>query len=268
MAISLNPIQTNIYNYTTRTNSFKNNHVNFCSKIPLKTDYPDLKQYNLPVVGEYYCAPVSAANAVIEFSRQGFPNLYQTNHPIKLISKLGKHFKTTNQGTTTENLCNGLKSYVESKGYKADIKYQGFRDITPDIKSANVPDLNWIKNEINKNNAILLNLGIYKKSVQDGKTIYTRHYGHFVTVVGAGNNGLSNAADYLTIHDPYNRVQGDHYIRAEQIKEGKLIHNKGDNEIALTDNAQGFLEIPQRFNYIASDEVAVINGAVSLNVHK
>lgn len=266
MVISLNPIQINSYNYA--ANSYKNNSVNFCSATPLKTNYPDLKQYNLPVVGEYYCAPVSAANAIVALSEQGLPNLYKSNHPMKLIAKLGKHFKTTNQGTTTENLINGLKSYVESKGYKAKIKYQGFRDITPNTKSSNIPDLNWIKDEINKNNAVLLNLGIYKKSVQNGKTVYTRHYGHFVTAVGAGNNGLTNAADYLNIHDPYNRVHGDHYIRTEKIKEGKLIHNKGDNEIALTDNAQGFLEIPQRFNYFAPDEVTIINGAISFNLHK
>lgn len=268
MTISLNPIQINSYGYTARTNSYKNNPVNFCSKAPLRIKYPDLKQYNIPKVGEYYCAPVSAANAIVALSNQGFPNLYPANNPMKLINELGKYFRTTNQGTTTENLYKGLKSYVESKGYKADIKYQGFRDITPDVKSANIPDLNWIKNEINKNNAVLLNLGIYKKSVQDGKTVYTRHYGHFVTATGAGNNGLSNAADYLTIHDPYNRVHGDHYIRTEQIKEGKFIHNKGDNEITLTDNAQGFLEIPQKFNYFEPDEVAVINGAVSFKVHK
>lgn len=268
MVITLNPILINSYNYTARTNSYRNNSVKFCSKIPFKVEYPDLKQYNIPKVGEYYCAPVSTANTIVAISNQGFPNLYQSNNSMKLIDELGKYFKTTNQGTTTENLCNGLKSYVESKGYKTNIKYQGFRDIKSDIKSANVPDLNWIKDEINKNNAVLLNLGIYKKSVQDGKTVYTRHYGHFVTAVGAGNNGLSNSPDFLTIHDPYNRVSGDHYIRVEQIKEGKLIHNKNDNEISLTDNAQGFLEISQRFNYFAPDEVAVINGVVSFNVHK
>lgn len=268
MAIAISPIHINSYNYTARTNTCSNNRVNFCSTAPLKIDYPDLKQYNIPKVGEYYCAPVSAANAIVAISNQGLPSLYPSNHPMKLINELGKVFKTTNQGTTTENLCKGLKAYAESKGYKADIKYQGFRDITPDIKSANIPDLNWIKNEINKNNAVLLNLGIYKKSIQNGNTVYTRHYGHFVTAVGAGNNGLSNASDYLIIHDPYNRVHGDHYIRAKQIKEGKFIHNKGDNEITLTDNAQGFLEIPQKLNYFEPDEVAVINGVVSFNVHK
>lgn len=268
MAISLNPIQINSYNYTARTNSCRNNSINFCDEASLRIEYPDLKQYNIPEVGEYYCAPVSAANAVLMFSENGFSNLYKENHSMKLINELAKDFKTTNQGTTTVNLINGLKSFIESKGYKTEIKYQGFRDVKSDIKSANVADLSWIKNEMNKNNAVLLNLGVYKKSVQYGKTVYKRQYGHFVTATASGHNGLNNAPDYLTIHDPYNRVQGDHYIKVKTIEEGKFIHNKDDDEISLTDNAKGFLEVTQRFNYFEPDEVAVINGAVSFNVHK
>lgn len=268
MAVYLNPIQINTqYKHPQSPTLYKNNGINFCSKTPLKINYPDLKQYTIPEVGEYYCAPVSAANAIIMLAHKGFSNLYQNKNSLSTIHELAKHFKTTNQGTTTENLCNGLKSYAESKGYKADIKYQGFRKIDSNIKSSNVPDLNWIKNEINKNNAVLLNLGIYKKSVQDGKTVYKRQYGHFVTLTDTGHNGLANVSDYLTIHDPYNHIQGDHYIKVKPITEGKFIHNTDDNEISLTDNAVGFLEIPQKFNYFASDEVAVINGALSFNVY-
>lgn len=243
-----------------------NNRVNFGAQTSKRAEYPDLKQYNIPEWGEYYCAPVSAANAVAMFSNKGYPNLNQANSK-QLINDLALNFKTTKRGTTTENLIKGLRDFVESKGYKADIKYQGFRDIDPSVKSANIPDLNWIKDEINAGNPVLLNLGIYKKSMQDGKAVYVRQYGHFVTAVGAGTDGLSANPNYLTFHDPYNRVKGDHYIKVKQISEGKLIHNAGDDEIALTDNAAGFLEIAQRFNYFAPDEVAVINGALSVGVH-
>lgn len=285
MAISL--LNINTYNVTQSKQDFKcqsrvglpthrqkfdyaliaNNSVNFCAEKSVTTEYPDLKQYDIPKVGEYYCAPVSAANVIAMFAQNGFSNLNQSNDSRKLIEDLAQSFRTTKHGTTTANLCRGLTSFVESKGYKANIKYQGFRDIDPTFKSANIPDLNWITNELKNNNAVLLNLGVYKKSVQNGKIVYTRQYGHFVTAIGCGNNGLAVASDYLTIHDPYNRVKGDHYIKVKQITEGKFIHNPDDDEISLTDNAAGFLEAAQRFNYFAPDEVAVINGAISVSVH-
>lgn len=260
----VNPYQ---YCNLPRISAYSNNSVNFGTQNSKRADYPDLKQYNIPEWGEYYCAPVSAANAVAMFSDKGYPNLNQAHNSKQLINDLAQNFKTTKRGTTTENLIKGLRDFVESKDYKADIKYQGFRDIDPSIKSSNIPDLNWIKDEINAGNSVLLNLGVYKKSMQDGKTVYTRQYGHFVTAVGVGTDGLSANPNCLTIHDPYDRVKGDHYIKVKQISEGKLIHNAGDDEIALTDNATGFLEVAQRFNYFAPDEVAVINGALSVGVH-
>ena len=263
MAVS--PVNT--YQYFPKVNFYTNNRINFGADTTKKAQYPDLKQYNISEWGEYYCAPVSAANAVAMFSDSGYPSLNQSHNSMQLITDLAQSFKTTKRGTTTANLINGLKEFVESKGYKADIKYQGFRNIDPSIKSGNIPGLNWIKDEISKNNAVLLNLGVYKKSTEGGKTIYTRLYGHFVTAVGAGTDGLSANPNYITFHDPYDRVKGDHYIKVKTIPEGKLIHNAGDDEIALTDNAAGFLEVAQRFNYFAPDEVAVINGALSVAVH-
>lgn len=258
----------NTYQYSVPAVSFyANTRVNFGAQDSKRAQYPDLKQYNISEWGEYYCAPVSVANAMAMFSDNGYPNLNQSHNSMRLITELAQDFKTTKRGTTTQNLINGLKEFVESKGYKADIKYQGFRDIDSNVKSANIPDLNWIKGEINAGNAILLNFGIYKKSTQGGKTFYTRQYGHFVTAVGAGTDGLSTNPNYLTIHDPYDRVKGDHYIKVKQIPEGKLIHNADDDEISTTVNAAGFLEVAQRFNYFAPDEVAVINGALSVNVH-
>lgn len=266
MVISLNFPQINTFqNYApVKTNSYRSNPTSFGSQIS-KTTYPDLKQYSIPAVGEYYCAPVSVANGIIMLSQNGFPNLY-TNDSMGLINELAKLFETTSNGTKTANMCKGLNKFVESKGYEANITYQGFRDVDSKIKLADVPDLNWIKGEISKGNAVFLNLGVYKKDSQGSKTVYTRKYGHFVSATGCGNNGLTNNPDYLTIHDPYNRVAGDHYIKVQKIKEGEFIHNKDDDEVSLTNNAKDFLEISQRFNYFAPDEVAVINGVISLQV--
>lgn len=157
------PVNTYQYYNLPRISVYANNTVNFGTQQSKRAQYPDLKQYNIPEWGEYYCAPVSAANAMAMFSDNGYPNLNQSHNSMRLINDLAQNFKTTKRGTTTENLISGLRDFVESKGYKADIKYQGFRDIDPSVKSANIPDLNWIKDEINKKNAVLLNLGVYKK---------------------------------------------------------------------------------------------------------
>lgn len=235
----------------------------FLNATPFKGEISDLKQYKLSQVGEYYCGPVSAANAIVMQSQKGFSNLL-TGDSNKLIYELASYFKTDKNGTTTANMCKGLDAFVASKGYKSKIQYQGFRQ-ADNYKTGALPDLKWIREEINKGNTVLLNLGVYKKSVQNGETVYKRQYGHFVTATGEGHDGLNN---YLTMTDPYDRAKGNHFIRPSVIEKGKFIHNADDNEAVLTDNAAGFYEISPRFNYFASDEVAVLNGVVSLEVKK
>lgn len=259
-SVIINPIKINSIN--------KNNTVSFPSHPSFKSSFPDLKQYEIRGMGEYYCGPVSAANGIIMLAQRGFSRLYQPQDSKSLINELARYFKTDKNGTTTANMIDGLQSFVNAKGYNSKLKYQGFRPIDPKYKITTIPNFDWIKNEINKDNAVFLNLGIYKKNIQDGKTIYTRQYGHFVTATGQGSNGISIEPNGLTIHDPYNRVHGDHHIKVQEITQGKFIHNSDDNEISLTDNAAGFYEISPKFNYLAPDEVGIINGVVSLEMVK
>lgn len=231
-------------------------------------EIPDLKQYDLPNVGEYFCAPVSVADGIISLSKKGFPQLYKQENSTALINELASYFKTDEKGTTTNNMCLGLESFINSKGYNSNIKYQGFRPTEQKYHTTLIPDLNWIKQEMDKQNAVILNLGVYKKTTQNGKTVYKRQYGHFVLATGKNTNGVGIDPNYLSIHDPYDRVKGNHYIKTSSIAEGKFIHNSDDNEKVLTDNAKGFIEIPTKFNYFSSDEVAVIDGAISLEIKK
>lgn len=237
-------------------------------KLPVQHNISDLKQHGQGELSEYLCGPVSTANGIIELSKKGFANLYKTNDSKALINELTSYFKTDKNGTTTKNMCDGLEAFVRAKGYTPEIKYQGFREINPKYKNSLVPDLKWIKDEIDKQNMVLLNLGVYKKANINGKNIYQRQYGHFVLATGKNSNGITPDANYLTIYDPYDKVQGPHYIKTSKINQGKLMHNADDNEVSLTDNASGFLEVPTKFNYFAPDEVAVINGALSLGVKK
>lgn len=246
---------------------FASTHVTF-GRNNLLINSPDLKQYDVKGKEGYYCGPVSAANGIIMLTQNGSPNLYQQGKEPELIEELAGYFKTDEKGTISDNMCKGLEAFVESKGYKSKINYQGFRPVDTKYKIAPLPDFNWIKNEIDQHKAVFLSIGVYKKSIQDGKTVYKRQYGHFVTAVGNNSNGLSIQPDYLTIKDPYSKIKGNHYIKINQIQEGKLIHNSDDNEVSLTDNAAGFYEISSKFNYFRPDEVGIINGVVSLEIIK
>lgn len=269
MKISLIIPKNNIYFTSANITGYSKNPISFGANNNISsTSTSDLKQYDIPEMGEYYCGPVSAANAIITLSQSDFSNLYQSSKSSVLISELAKYLKTDKCGTTSNNMCKGLEAFIGAKGYKCKLAYQGFRPVDEKYKTASLPDFNWIKNEINKHNAVFLNIGVYKKSIQGGKTIYTRHYGHFVNATGMDNNGFGIDPNYLTIRDPYNRVKGDHYIKVSQIKEGTFIHNPDDNEISLTDNAAGFYEISPKFNYFTRDEVGIINGVISLEIEK
>jgi len=259
----------NIYFRSSSVSSIpKLNGVSTRSALSFKSDIPDLKQLDVKDKEEYYCGPVSVADGIIMLANQGFTALFKSNSPSKLIEELASSFKTDTNGTTSKNICEGLETFVKSKGYNPEIKYQGFRPVESKYKVGAMPDLAWIKNEIDKKNAVFLNIGVYKKHIQDEKVIYERQYGHYVMATGHGHNGLENNPNVITIHDPYNRVKGDHYIKVGKINEGNLIVNKDDNESSLTDKATGFYEISSRFNYFEPDEVGIINGVISLGIEK
>lgn len=264
----IHPQTNNYYAPININNRLTKNSVSFGINNTSNTSKPDLKQYEIQDMGEYYCGPVSAAGSIITLAQSGFPKLYESNNPSNLIEELAKYFKTDKNGTTSDNMCKGLEAFIGSKGYKGKINYQGFRPVDLRYKIASLPDSNWIKAEINKHNAVFLNIGVYKKDIKDEKTVYTRNYGHFVTAVGSGYNGISIDTNYLSILDPYDKINGEHYIKVKQIQEGKFIHNADDNEISLTDNAAGFYEISPKFNYFAPNEVGIINGVISLEVSK
>ncbi|MEI8389379.1 MAG: C39 family peptidase [bacterium] len=231
--------------------------------LPISVPFPNLKQED-----EYSCAPVSAANSIIWLSNNGYKNLYTSNNPSTLIEELSKHvklIKEVNKGTTANNMCVGLENFINSRGYKiSKLEYQGIRPVDDKYKTSMCPDIEKIKKEIKKGNVVLLNLGIYNKK----NSQYERHYGHWITVTGTGQNDSLSDDKSLAIHDPYSKSNGNFYIKPAKIESGKFFHNYDDNEKTLTDDASGFYEIPEKFNYLENDEIAVIDGAVILEMDK
>ena|GEM_PF-1639432 len=254
MKIQLNSINYNTYNkYASvpfRSNFYTDSSVNMIS---------DLKQHN-----EYYCAPTCAANALLNLASKG--NFHLGENFENLIEGMAKTMKTSDKGTTSNNMCAGLDEYVRNMGYNCKIKYQGFRDVNPKYKRDNMPSMAWIKNELDQGKSIIVNIGIYKKVNENGKAVYKRDSGHYINVIGYGSNGIAKDPNCLTITDPYNKVQGNHYIKLNKIEEGKFVHNPTDDEVSLTNNAKGFYEITPRFNYFDPDEIGVLNAAVSVEV--
>lgn len=211
--------------------------------------YSDVKQKN-----EYYCAPAAAANSIITLTSS-------KNNSETLVEELAHIMHTDKSGTTSNNFCKGIEEYFNSKGRNIKIEYSGFRNVDKKYKTGELPDFEKIKNALKNNCAVVLNLGVYKK-IGDK---YIRQYGHFVNAVNAGFNGYSADKNSLSITDPYNKIGGLHYISLKPIESGKLIHNKDDNEVALTDNAKGFYEISPKFNYFEYAETAVLNGVIIIS---
>lgn len=213
-------------------------------------DYSDIKQKN-----EYYCAPAACANVVYKLSDK------QNENPDLLVDELAKYFKTDKNGTTSQNLCKGLDEYFKAHNCNISIEYQGFREVDKKYKTADLLDIDKIKSAVNNGKFVILNLGIYKKL----NNAYIRQYGHFINIVGANSNGISCENNCFTVTDPYNRVSQKQYLKLLKIKDGKFIHNKDDNEIALTDCAKNFYEVSSKFGYFENGETAVINGAIIIS---
>ncbi len=90
-------------------------------------------------------------------------------------------------------MCTGLESFSYLQGMQTiKDRISGFRPVDSKYKTADIPDFNKIKSEISRNNIVLLNLGVYKKQTQEGKTSYNRQYGHWVMATGQGSNGYSS----------------------------------------------------------------------------
>lgn len=214
------------------------------------SDYSDIKQKN-----EYYCAPAACANVVYKLSDN------QNKNPDLLVEELAKYLKTDKNGTTSQNLCKGLDEYFKAHNSNINIEYQGFREVDKKYKTADLPDLDKINSAINNGKFVILNLGIYKKL----NNTYLRQYGHFINAAGTNSNGILCENNCFTITDPYNKVSQKQYIKLSKINDGKFIHNKDDNENALTDCAIGFYEVSPKFSYFENGETAVINGAIIIS---
>lgn len=228
------------------------------------TKFPDLKQYAIKGCEEYYCGPVSLANGIAYLRQDGYPNLLRTKSNMETIDMLAIYLKTNRRGTTTNNLCLGIKNAIKDSGYNyKSIEYKGNRAVNREFSKGDLaPDLEWIKSSVEKKGIVLLNIGIYNQ--KDG--VYQRKWGHWVTVVGHGYDGKNRNPNALIIQDPYKKAKENSYFTLEKMNEGILIPSDKDDERTLNQNAQDYYKITSKIPYLQKDEISVVNGVIALEM--
>ena len=198
--------------------------------------FSDIKQED-----EYSCAPVSAANCIINY------NNFDNNDLVEYFSKTAK---TSTKGTKANNLCKALDKYFVKNKRKAYIKYYGIRPVDKKFRSDKA--LN-IFDEISNGKSVILNIGVYE---QNGNVL-KRKYGHYVNAVDINKDGK------ILITDPYTKEP--YFIEIKNYKlNSKIKHNKDDNE-RICRKKYDYKEITN-VPYLENNEKALLNGVISVNL--
>ena len=200
--------------------------------------FSDIKQKD-----EYSCAPVCAANCIINY------NSFKNNES-ELIKYFSKTAKTSEKGTKTNNLCKALEKYFKQNKRSAIIQYDGIRPVDKRFKSPKT--LNTF-NELQSGKSVILNIGVYKF---DGTT-YKRIYGHYVNAINIDEKGQ------ILVTDPYEKAKA-FYIDLKDINTPAIQHNKDDNEKVIK-NDFNYKEV-NGIPYLKQDERALLNGIISINL--
>jgi hypothetical protein len=188
----------------------------------------------LPDQGRMYCGPVAVANSIMWLDENGYDRLVldtedRKKDQFELISVLGSpaYMNTgPERGTSIGGFLNGVHKYVLERGYpRARLAYQGWRDHGTTFGTGiAVPDLAWIRAGVRGSGSAWLNIGWYTYDPESDE--YTRHDGHWVTLVGYGYDDRLDHPAYLVMHDPAWGNGTDirhHYLLLDQITGGMLV---------------------------------------------
>lgn len=189
--------------------------------------------------GRTFCGPVAASNAILCLAKSGYPQLIDSTASereaqIELIRTLGSsEYMATEKGDGTgpQRLIRGLTKYVNERGGEIDaIEHRGWVPVSKKFNpTESRPTLEWLAEAVaNPRGMACVNIGWYTHD-EDANT-YTRHGGHWMTVVGVDlDEDLTPENSTLLLHDPAPRSGKDkvtHEARLEQLSDGKLVGNK------------------------------------------
>lgn len=218
--------------------------VNAFAEFPVQIDgMPDFcqtdKEGRFYDGGRKFCGPVAASNSIMWLAQRGYPQLIDRNESdkavqIELIRTLGSpsHMKTEgNDGTGPLRFMQGLHAYVTDRGGKIErLEYQGWVPVPREFNpTRSRPTLDWMCRAVELPGGMAcINVGWYTHD--EATDTYTRHGGHWMTVVGGGVDQDGNQDDsILLLHDPAPRSgkgKVTHYSRVEELTDGKLVGTK------------------------------------------
>ena len=239
---------------------------------------PDMMQtdpeLNLPGGGKNYCLPVAVSNSFMWLAENGYQHLKpalqdrkQAQSKIARILGSAKYMKTSlKNGTGTSGALNGVDRYIQKRGYHFDrLEYQGWRKHPARFSTGKkVPDLKWIKEGIEGDAGVWLNVGWYRYNERTDQ--YRRIGGHWVTLVGYGMDEKGkNDPDVLIIHDPASRAGrffAHEYVRVEEIESGELMGKK----FGLPRSAVGYYKLKGGMHIKRKADYGILDGVVVLKM--
>jgi len=188
---------------------------------------------------EYSCAPVSSYNLITKLC----PDCE------KDIKELQKLEKTNFKGTTTYNLCQGLKKYFKKQSKTVQIKYYGIKKVKKYKISSNI-NIEELTSEISNNSQSILNIGIYIKNSNGN---YVRQWGHYVNLISIEGN------KQLIVFDPYDKNKTPIIWKLRQLNDFCL-ENINDNE--KYEKTTNIYAVENKIHYLEPNEIVIINGIV------
>ncbi len=160
--------------------------------------------------GRMHCAPTAAADGLIylanAFELEDLVPGAGHEEQIELIKELADDFETDPAigGTNPDKILTGLRAYVESKGYQLSrLELKSWRGVSAANRKCLLglrPDLPWMQSAAeDEETVVLFNFGWYEENDAGG---YTRNGGHWVAVVGRGEE----PTEFL-VHNPLLRPE-------------------------------------------------------------
>lgn len=240
------------------------------------SDMPDLtqtdKRGNLPGKGRSYCGPVAVSNSLVWLARHGYPNLapgyngtIQSQASIAKVLGL-KYMKTNSKGTNTTRVIQGVRRYVQDRGYRiAYLGYSGWHWVPSNYFTGQKrPSLAFIKRGALGRSAGWINLGWYK--YDPVRRTYKRVRGHWVTLAGYGvdSNG-KKSPDTILMHDPASRngrKMATNYVKLRLLNGGTMFNNSGKRTV----NAKGFYAIKSGLVINKKADIGIIDGVVLMTM--
>ncbi len=261
-------------------------------------EFPTLYQMdasaNFEGSGAKYCGPVAASNALVWLAAHGYPRLlpdasgdtlygglnYATSRTRKAQTDLvhsimdGGFVKMRPEdgtpkggGTSAFGIAQGVRAYVESKGYQIDeLKMaQILTEPSADYPSgmlSNTLSLDAVKKAFADGAMVWLNIGWYARVGDDG--LYTRKGGHFVTLVGFGKDASGKVDDSVLVFRDPARNSGhnfpNEFVHVRRLTEGWW--NNGQNEKGR--QSVGYFAIDGLFTDPRT--IAILSGATILTL--